>query len=81
MGTQTEAKEQFILNYCDELEKSMKDVQRIVKGKISDAQRKQEKGYDDCNNLDKSPPIKVGDRVWLNNTAVPKGLSQKFNLQ
>ena len=81
MGTQTEAKEQFISNYCDELEKSMKDVQRVVKENISEAQRKQKKGYDNRNNLDKSAPFKVGDRVWLNDTAVPKGLSRKFHLQ
>jgi hypothetical protein len=80
MGTQTEAKEQFISNYCDELEKSLKDVQRFVKEKISEAQRKQKKGYDDRNNIDKSTPFKVGDRVWLNDTAVPKGLSRKFHL-
>ncbi|CAB3998766.1 Retrovirus-related Pol poly from transposon [Paramuricea clavata] len=81
MGTQTEAKEQFISNYCDELETSLKDVQRFVKEKISEAQRKQIKGYDDRNNIDKSTPFKVGDRVWLNDTVVPKGLSRKFQLQ
>jgi hypothetical protein len=58
MGTQTEAKEQFISNYCDELEKSLKDVQRFVKEKISEAQRKQKKGYDDRNNIDKSTPLR-----------------------
>ena len=52
-----------------------------MKEKISEAQRKQKKGYDDRNNIDKSTPFKVGDRVWLNDTAVPKGLSRKFHLQ
>jgi hypothetical protein len=34
MGTQTEANEQFISNYCDELEKSLKDVQHFVKERL-----------------------------------------------
>ena len=64
MGTQTEAKEQFISNYCDELEKSLKDVQHFMKEKNSEAQRKKKKGYDDRNNvIDQSTPFKVGDRV------------------
>ena len=63
-----------------ELEKSLKDVQRFVKEKISEAQRKQKKGYDDRNNIDKSTPFKVGDRVWVNDTAVPKRAKSKVPL-
>jgi hypothetical protein len=80
-GTQTEAKEQFISNYCDELEKTLKDVERFMKEKITEAQRKQKDGYDVRNNVDKSRSFKEGDLVWLNNPAVPKGRSRKFHLQ
>ncbi|CAB4041790.1 Retrovirus-related Pol poly from transposon, partial [Paramuricea clavata] len=55
---QTEAKEQFISNYFDAFEKSLKDVQRLVKEMISEAQKKQKKGYDYRNNIDKSTLFK-----------------------
>lgn len=52
-----------------------------MKENISEAQRKQKKGYDDRNKLDQGVPFKEGDLVWLINTAVPKGLSRKFHQQ
>ena len=76
-GTQTEAKEHFISNYCDDFKKTLKDVEQFVKEKITKAQRKQKDGYDVRNNVDKSRSFN-GDLVWLNN---PKGWSQKFHLQ
>ena len=81
MSTPAEAREKFISNYCDELEKTLKDVQRVVRKNIGEAQRKQKKAYDCRNSVKKETPFKQGDRVWLNNTAVPKGLSQKFHQQ
>ena len=68
IGTQVEAKEKFISNYCDELEKTLNDVQRVVRENISEAQRKQKKGYDDRNKLDQGVPFKEGDLVWLMNS-------------
>ncbi|CAB4040108.1 Retrovirus-related Pol poly from transposon, partial [Paramuricea clavata] len=79
MNTETEVKEQFISNYCDELEKTLKDVHRSIKTNIDVAQSKQKKGYDEHNDVDRSTALKEGDRVWLNNKAVPKGLSRKFH--
>ncbi|CAB4035990.1 Retrovirus-related Pol poly from transposon 412 [Paramuricea clavata] len=79
MDTETEVKEQFISNYCDELEKTLKDVHRSIKTNIDVAQSKQKKGYDEHNDVDRSTALKEGDRVWLNNKAVPKGLSRKFH--
>ena len=79
MNTETEVKEQFISNYCDELEKTLKDVHRSIKTNIDVAQSKQKKGYDEHNDVDRSTSLKEGDRVWLNNKAVPKGLSRKFH--
>ena len=38
MKTETEVKEQFISNYCDELEKTLKDVHRSIKTNIDVAQ-------------------------------------------
>ena len=61
IGTQVEAKETFISNYCDELEMTLNDVQRVVKENVSEAQRKQKKGYDDRNKLDPGVPFKEGD--------------------
>ena len=63
IGTQVEAKDKFISNYCDELEKTLNDVQRVVRENISEAQRKQKKGYDDRNKLDQGVPFKEGDLV------------------
>ncbi|CAB4041949.1 Retrovirus-related Pol poly from transposon [Paramuricea clavata] len=79
MNTETEVKEQFISNYCDELEKTLKDIHRSIKTNIDVAQSKQKKGYDEHNDVDRSTALKEGDRVWLNNKAVPKGLSRKFH--
>ena len=79
MNNKPEAKEQFISNYCDELEKTLKDVHREIKTKIDVAQSRQKKGYDEHNDDDQSTPLKEGDRVWLNNKAVPKGLSREFH--
>ena len=81
MSTPAEAREKFILNYCDELEKTLKDVQRVVRKNIGEAQRKQKKAYDCHNSVEKETPFKQGDRVWLNNIAAPKGLSRKFHQQ
>ena len=81
MSTTAEAREKFISNcYCDELEKTLKDVQRVVRKNIGEPQRKQKKAYG-RNSVEKETPFKQGDRVWLNNTAVPKGLSRKFHQQ
>jgi hypothetical protein len=79
MNTETEVKEQFISNYCDELEKTLKDVHRSIKTNIDVAQSKQKKGYDEHNDVDRCTSLKEGDRVWLNNKAVPKGLRRKFH--
>ena len=79
MNTETEVKEQFISNYCDELEKTLKDVHRSIRTNIDVAQSKQKKGYDEHNDVDRSTSLKEGDRVWLNNKAVPKCLSRKFH--
>jgi hypothetical protein len=69
MNTETEVKEQFISNYCDELEKTLKDVHRSIKTNIDVPQSKQKKGYDEHNDVDQG----------TNNKAVPKGLSRKFH--
>ena len=84
MSTPAEARGKFISNYCDELEKTLKDVQRVVRKNIGEAQRKHKKAYD-CRIVSRkrrhSSKTPFKDRVWLNNTAVPKGLSRKFHQQ
>ena len=80
MHPQIGVKEQGISNYCDELEKTLKDVHCYMKTNLSVAQGKQKKGYDERNDVDYCTELKKGDRVWLNNKAVPKGLSRKFYL-
>ena len=71
MSTPAEAREKFISNYCDELEKTLKDVQRVVRKNIGEAQRKQKKAYDCRNSVEKETPFKQGDRVWLNDRRKP----------
>ena len=80
MSTPLDVQEQFISNYCDELEKTLKDVQVSITTKINEAQRRQKQSYDDRNSVNQSKPFKKGDRVWLNDQAVPKGLCRKFHL-
>ena len=80
MSPPLEAKEQFISNYCDELEKTLKDVHVSITTKMNVAQRKQKNGYYEHNDVHQSTSFEQGDRVWLNNQAVPKGLSRKFHL-
>jgi hypothetical protein len=79
MNTETEVKEQFISNYCDELEKTLKDVHHSIKTNIEVTQSKQKKGYDEHNDVNQSTSLKEGNQVWLNNKAVPKGSSRKFH--
>ena len=80
MHPQIGVKEQGISNYCDELEKTLKEVHCNMKTNLNVAQGKQKKGYDERNDVDHCTELKKGDRVWLNNKAVPKGLSRKFHL-
>ena len=78
MSPPLEAKEQFISNYCDQLEKTLKDIHDSITTKMNVAQKK--KGYDEHNDVYQSTSFEQGNRVWLNNQAVPKGLSRKFHL-
>ena len=50
-----------------------------MKTNLNVAQGKQKKGYDERNDVDHCTELKKGDRVWINNKAVPKGLSRKFH--
>jgi hypothetical protein len=81
LSSTTDTKKQLISNYSDELENTLKDVHDIISRRISLAQQKQKKNYDRQHKTDKSTELKEGDRVWLNNQAVPKGLSRKFHFQ
>jgi hypothetical protein len=77
LSSTTETKKQLISNYGDELENTLKDVHNIISRRISLAQQKQDRQH----KTDKSTELKEGDRVWLNNRAVPKALSRRFHFQ
>ena len=52
MHPQIGVKEQGISNYCDELEKTLKEVHCNMKTNLNVAQGKQKKGYDERNDVD-----------------------------
>ncbi|CAB3978561.1 Retrovirus-related Pol poly from transposon [Paramuricea clavata] len=63
LSSTTETKKQLISNYSDELENTPKDVHNIISRRISLAQQKQEKNYDQQHKTDKCTELKEGDRV------------------
>ncbi|CAB4043986.1 Retrovirus-related Pol poly from transposon, partial [Paramuricea clavata] len=69
----------IVLNYCAELEITLKEVHATVAEKIKKAQTQQQtQNYDARNTAHQTEIPRPGDIVWLHSTVIPKGRSRKF---
>ena len=62
--------------FSQELEKQLEVIYELIRQHIPSAQKRQKKYYDQ---KIAGKPYKVGDRVWITNEAVKKGMSKKMS--
>ena len=68
-----------VADYVDQVRQVIHKTQQKVTTNMEKAQQHQQKSYDQHYRTQSSIPLLVGQKVWLYNTAVPRGGSRKFH--